>query len=83
MAASSRFRSKRGTLWIPAKLFEGAEWVSSLLCAGRKTALCVLDYSDLPEKKMLYAFELVVTSSCSQPVWIKDEKLAWWERRHR
>lgn len=51
MAASSRFRSKRGTLRIPTKLFEGVEWISSLLCAGRKTTLYVLDYPDLPEKK--------------------------------
>ena len=56
MAASSRFRSKRGTLRIPTKLFEGVDWISSLLCAGRKT-LCVLDYPDIPEKKMLYTFD--------------------------
>ena len=57
MAASSRFRSKRGTLRIPTKLFEGVEWISSLLCAGRKTTLYVLDYPDLLEKKMLYTFD--------------------------
>ena len=57
MAASSSFRSKRGILRIPTKLFEGVDWISSLLCAGRKTTLCVLDYPDIPEKKMLYTFD--------------------------